>query len=134
MAESDQPAGVAVDRGVMAPVELATALRCAAYSAYTLALSAQGYQCGAFDWFKNVQPGDMVIETSTAYHRNRDMHGIGWLEKKTREEYPRGEAWEEGDPIAFEDCWYIRCFDGVVYRWTNADFVRVPTSIRPWRP
>ena len=114
---------------VRVPVDLATVLRCSAYSAYSLTLSG-GAQRGAFEWFKKVGIGDMVLETSTMFQRSRDRHGIGWLVKKTREPFP-GDWGDEEPPL--EDCWYIECLDGVIYRWTNADFVRVPEEVCPWR-
>lgn len=110
------------------PVDLATVLRCAAYSAYTLTLNS-GQQT-AFEWFKKVEPGQMVLEISTIFDRSRDRHGIGRLVKKTREPYP-ADYGDEQTPL--EDCWYIECLDGVIYRWTNAGFVRVPEAVSPWR-
>lgn len=121
--------GAQVERGVRAPVDLATVLRCAAYSAYSLTLNG-GAPPGAVQWFKAVEPGQMVLETSTMFQRSRDRHGIGWLVKKTREPYP-GDYGDDKPPL--EDCWYIECLDGVIYRWTNADFVRVPETVSPWR-
>ena len=132
--ETPQPliaVGAQVDRGVRAPVDLATVLRCAAYSAYTLTLSG-GAPPGAFQWFTRVEPGQMVIETSTMFQRSRDRYGIGWLVKKTREPMPFDE-WPDDEPVPQDDCWYIECLDGVIYRWTNADFVRVPETVNPWR-
>ncbi len=124
--------GAQVERGVRAPVDLATVLRCAAYSAYTLALNGDSPP-SAFQWFKRVEPGQMVLETSTMFQRSRDRHGVGWLVKKTREPYPVGDDWDANEPVPLEDCWYIECLDGVIYRWTNADFVRVPETVSPWR-
>jgi len=126
---SDTPLPPESDQGrPTEPVELATVLRCAAYSAYSLSLCA--HTVAAFEWFKNVAPGQMVLETSTMFQRSRDRHGIGWLVKKTREPFP-GDYGDDEPPL--EDCWYIKCLDGVIYRWTNADFVRVPESVCPWR-
>jgi hypothetical protein len=108
--------------------EIATALRCAAYNAYSLTLSPSSPP-EAFKWFKSVEPGQLVLETSTIFHRHRDCHGIGWLLKTTQEPFP-GD-WDN-EPPPLETCWYLKCFDGVVYRWTNASFVRVPDSVNPW--
>jgi len=127
MTNNDEP--TAATRRVMEPVDLATVLRCAAYTAYSLTLNAHA-ENGAFDWFKKVKPGQMVLETSTMFSRSSDRHGIGWLVKKTREPFP-GDWGDEEPPL--EDCWYIECLDGIIYRWTNADFVRVPEDIYPWR-
>ena len=119
---------ICADEGPVNLATLATILRCAAYSAYTLTLTGSAPR-GVFEWFKKVEPGQMVIETSTIFHRSCDQHGIGLLVKKTREPFP-GDYGDEEPPL--EDCWYIKCLDGVVYRWTNADFVRVPESVSPW--
>jgi len=113
-------------------VSITTALRCAAYTAYTLALDASHRDPRAYRWFKDVEEGQLVIETSTIFHRSRDAHGIGWLTGKTVEPYPVGDDWGD-EPVPMEDVWYIKCFDGNIYRWTNADFVRVPESVSPWR-
>lgn len=112
------------------PVDLATMLRCAAYAAYALTLTGDAPR-GAFEWFKKTAPGNMVIETSTMFLRSRDPRGIGWLVKTAREPFP-GDYGDEPAPL--EDVWYIECLDGVIYRWTNAQFVRVPDSVTPWRP
>lgn len=108
--------------------ELGPILRAAAYSAYHLSLCAHTVE--AFEWFKNVQIGQLVIETSTIHFRQCNSHGIGWLVEKTQEPFP-GDWGDEKPPL--EPCWYIKCFDGLIYRWTNADFVRVPDSVCPWR-
>ena len=110
-------------------IEMATVLRCAAYTAYTLTLNGHA-PYGAFEWFKKVDIGQLVIETSTMFSRDRDRYGVGWLVKKTSEPLP-GDFGDEEPPL--ETCWYIECLDGVVYRWTNADFVRVPETATPWR-
>ena len=93
----------------------------------------------------NPQPGDLVMETSTAYMRlrnatsewalSRDGHihseaGIGILVKVTWEPYPReeGDEWdEEADgPWPTEKCWYLRRLDnGEEFRWTNANCVTI---------
>lgn len=86
-----------------------------------------------------------MIETSTAgWWRQGDKphpgpydylkvdNAIGFLDKITREPYPREEdepPWneeEEGMPEPLETVYYIKkLYDGEVFRWTNARFVTI---------
>ena len=95
---------------------------------------------------KNVQPGDLVVET-TAMHRaalrqpltDIDLEyifqGTGYLIKKTSEPcYPEGE-WDEeyeGRPIPHEDIYYVQYGPdpASVCRWHNCEFLAIDIGRR----
>jgi hypothetical protein len=126
-----------------------------AYAAWYNGLGSGG-SGRAYDQYKrsgDPRPGDVVIETSTvrrwASHADeapQDQYaGIGVLLRKVMEPimtdeklaalHAEGDFWvKEGetiDDIPKELVWYIRPLDGTVreYRWTNADFIRVLSSM-----
>ena len=106
-----------------------------------------GNPCPSVDrrWkrMKQPQPGDLVMEKSTAFMRQRnatnewaitrDGHirsecGIGILLRTAIEPFPRedGDEWDEvaDGPWPTEKVWYIRRLDDCSeFRWTNADFI-----------
>jgi hypothetical protein len=120
-------------------------LHAAAYSAYNLALDSRDIR--AFRWFKDPQPGDMVIELSTMFlvygerfkaRRAETLRAsIGRLVEKATEPWHDDATWEtvkgEYDKRPMQTVWYVKLLDGVTFRWENADFARVPESYAPWR-
>lgn len=119
-------------------------LHSAAMAAWNLCMTSR--QPGAFEWFNNPQPGDMVFETSSSFiiHSERfdkarrdDLLaiGVGRLVERCREPWPRNpdDSDDEHAERGTELVWYIRNLDGQVRRWTNANFVRIPETPSPWR-
>lgn len=89
-----------------------------------------------FNELKDPKPGDLVMETTTHHMPNRDpLEGIGRLVSITREPMYTPEAWkeagaEEGEPIPTERVVTIALIfdDGRLFRWRNADFIKVKTE------
>lgn len=82
------------------------------------------------DFCKNPVPGDLVIETSTIWTRERDEHRFGKLLRKEWRQMYTAEEWaaldaEPNEPIPTELVWVIETLVGSEYTWTNADFIRV---------
>jgi hypothetical protein len=112
-----------------------------AYAAYMNGLAHPGpaYQAQSRRT-RDPQPGDLVLETSTLWRAARyveDTPGqfpnLGVLLRMTTEPMP-GDSEDEEPPT--ERVWYVRPLDGSVpeYRWTNADFIRVLTSLDDIHP
>jgi hypothetical protein len=103
-----------------------------------------------YNRMKELQPGDLVIETSTSgwwrksgqphpgpYEYLKVENAIGFLDRITREPFPHEEGddlWDEaaeGRPEPLEEVFYIRRLDGeykgdeAIFRWTNASFVTI---------
>jgi hypothetical protein len=135
---------------------LGRALRLLAINVYTqwgnlLMGSAPPRIQAAYERMKNPQVGDVVLETSTMWQnaRNADGEGqfpnIGTLLRVAQEPimsaedfakmHADGDYWERADEtlddIPKERVYYIAPLDGSVpeYRWTNASFIRVFTSL-----
>lgn len=117
-----------------------------AYAAYYNSLS--GTQSPAqkkyWDRANNLQPGDLVVERSTIWRWARDGVGdkleyysaIGVYLRQAMEPYPKvdpDDPDEENPPL--ERVWYIQPLDQSVpeCRWTNADFIYIPTSLEDVR-
>lgn len=68
----------------------------------------------------NPEPGDLVIETSSARRKDSEHHGIGILLARRRE---RDEA----------DVFYVQYGPGErdIARWANSEFAALPVD-RPW--
>ncbi len=111
-----------------------------AYAAYSNALMASGYALAARRQLERTiapQPGDVVLETSTVWRWARyaeeaprqQYPELGVLLRITHEPFPRQDG-EENDG-RLEIVHYVRPLDGSVleYRWTNASFIRVLTSL-----
>jgi hypothetical protein len=94
---------------------------------------------------RDPRPGDIVIETSTIYRwaqhadeaPSEQYPSIGILLRVADEPFPCEEGEIEPDENARERVYYIQPLDGSVpeYRWTNADFIVVPSSmddVREW--
>lgn len=128
-----------------APFDPLLALHASAYSAWTLSLCAPNLD--AFNWFKNPQPGDLVIETSSAARIHSDRFdakrraetlakSVGRLTSKAVEPFHDDATWEKVKdgygPRPMQTVWYIQNLDGSTCRWENADFVRVAEQYRPW--
>ena len=133
---------------------LATAVRRAIDNAYGSVLigNAPLVTQRAYRRMSNPQVGDLVIEASTVYrmrHENAtDLDGVGFLEKVADEPVTWSDpefVWDEaveGQPEPTERCWYIRTFDGRLFRWTNARIIAdntdlpeiIATAIRQGKP
>lgn len=128
-----------------APFDPLLAMHASAYSAWTLSLCSANLD--AFNWFKNPQPGDLVIETSTAARIHSDRFPAAWraetlkksigrLVDKAVEPFHDEATWAEVkdgySERPMQTVWYVQNVDGSTCRWENADFVRVPEQYRPW--
>jgi hypothetical protein len=86
---------------------------------------------------KDPKVGDIVMETSTHFRKDRDpLEGIGRLVSIAREPMYSPEAWkeagaEEGDPIPTELVWTIELIfdDGRRFTWRNASFIKVKAEM-----
>jgi hypothetical protein len=93
-----------------------------------------------FDELCNPQIGDLVMETTTHQMASRDpLEGIGiliWTGDvpyfATREE-ARAAGYEDDELIPERKVWDIKLVfdDGRMFRWENADFIKVKTSPTP---
>jgi hypothetical protein len=114
-------------------------LKCAVYAAWSSNLIG-GPQATTdrFNWFRNVHPGMLVMETSTAWVNDRDEHRFGHLIAIERGNFHTDEEWEEvKDGYSEEDgrpqdtFWRIKLLsDGTEYRWRNCSFIRVPENLK----
>ena len=93
---------------------------------------------GLYERLTHPKPGDLVVETSTAWMKHLDQFaGIGRLKEDTREKlYPTPEealehGWENYDECPTERIWYIELIfdDGRLFRWHNANFIVVLEEI-----
>lgn len=88
-----------------------------------------------FKWFSCLLPGDLVVETSSVgRYSHYDKH-VGYLISQNFEPMYTEEEWEEcknqydGEKRPQERVYRIRLFsDYSEFSWTNASFIRVPTS------
>jgi len=74
------------------------------------------------------QDGDLVVEASTFFWRERKGYGhvaVGTLVKRELETITVDD---DGDPFTFtEEAWYVEPYvGGEVVRWTNAQFISIP--------
>lgn len=86
-----------------------------AYVAYRASLSAAiNGESRMFDWFKQVEVGQLVMEVSTIGMDTNDSTRIGYL-KKVENRKRKGITYT------------IELLDGGrKFEWTNASFIRVP--------
>lgn len=68
-----------------------------------------------FEKMRQPDVGDLVIETSTIYHKDADKHRIGIL-LRTEYRKHRGKLWT------------LKLQNGKKYTWENASFITVPRS------
>ena len=115
---------------------IARSLACSAYTAYYL-----GLKMGGSPYFQRVSKpriGDWVVETSSRYQALKTNTCLTTVGELLRIEYCpmySEEVWaeqfaegEEPEPIPTEDIYVIRLLDGREYRWSNAEFVTVPST------
>jgi hypothetical protein len=118
-------------------------LRVSAYELYraTLVGDPCEYVRMLGEELRNPRPGDLVLETSTFWMKNRDpLEGIGRLLrielepivlKEQAEEY----GYTDGEEIPKHRVFYVALEfdDGREYRWHNASFIKVSSEARRWR-
>lgn len=114
------------------------------YNSYASTLVGHGPPC-VFDLnnrLRDIQVGDLVVETSTALMDGRNgekyyrpaLDALGHLIKITWEPVVWSDpefVWDEeieGKPHPTEKCVYIRTLDGREFRWTNASFISAATE------
>jgi hypothetical protein len=103
-------------------------------SAY-LAYSACFGNRPRYEFFSNIEPGMLVMETSSiGCRRDYDLIRIGYLDRIVQEPWHTDEDWEaikdDYEKRPMQQVFYIRAlYDGKVKRWTNASFVRVANSV-----
>lgn len=128
------------DRRGVGSSELVRLLKGCAYELWRASLCAGPQSIrDLFNELKDPKPGDLVMETTTHQMPKRDpLEGIGRLVSITREPLYTPEAWkeagaEEGEPIPTERVWTIALIfdDGRLFRWRNADFIKVKTDREP---
>lgn len=114
-------------------------LKCVVYAAWSSNLiGGPPKTTDRFNWFKNVQPGMLVMETSTAWIDERDEHRFGHLIAIERGNFHTDEEWEEAKEGYSEEeerpqdtFWRIELLsDGTEYRWRNCHFIRVPENLK----
>lgn len=119
--------------------QIARAIVLSNYHAYVNTLVGTAPQCvhDLTNRYRDIRPGDFVIEITTAlmFDRGRSsLDAVGQLLRITQEPADFGDPefiWneeEEGCPHPTERCTYIRTFDGREFRWTNASFISIPTE------
>lgn len=111
---------------------LARLVQGATSTAWALALGGTERCLKTYEHMANPQPGDFVMEQSTALMPSRPaLDGVGELLRVTEENRTVAEWDIESDgPIPKERVFYIKTFDGREYRWTNASFVKVPDYLK----
>ena len=93
------------------------------------------------DWMREPQTGDLVMETSTVHHRDRDPYRFGYLVSNVWENVHTDEEWEtmkheyKKGRRPTRRIWRIKLLtDGTDYAWHNAEFIRVPADTQVlWR-
>lgn len=100
------------------------------------------------DYFERVREpreGDLVLEMSTFRMEPWEPGGLGWLLEFKQEPIQsvadhkammeEGDYWkrpgESYDAVPYEPVWYIDPLDPFAtspFRWTNADFIAIPTT------
>jgi hypothetical protein len=119
---------------------LATTLRRFAYYAGRATLVGNPAQVTREfnDRMRNLQVGDLVIETTTVFGFRHspasDLDGIGWLEEVALEHVQMEWDEETDGPHPTEPVHYIRTFDGRRFRWVNASFEALPEYQLPKKP
>jgi hypothetical protein len=106
---------------------LAIDIQASVYNSYRATLiGANIYVVNSlYERFKDVRPGDLVVETTTFHMPGRAaIDAVGYLRRVVWE--PIAE-WDD-EPRPTEKVFYIRTLDGREYRWTNADFISAPTE------
>lgn len=125
---------VNVERYVGTALEQAASfIGAAGYQAYSNCIV--GNQAPAikryFDRVRNPEPGDLVVETSTFYARDLRGYGhvaVGTLVERKIESLVYEEDGFEPDPYE-EEAWYVTPFTGgETIRWTNAEFIAIPST------
>lgn len=116
--------------------ELLRLLIASAYTAYTSSLcSGAPIIHQRFEFFKNIKPGDLVMEVSSLHMRSHDPYRIGYLVSDALEPFGTEEWWEEAKAEydgkrPQERAYTIKCLmSGENFRWTNAMMIRVVTKI-----
>lgn len=103
-------------------------------------------QAEIYNYMKNFKVGDFVMENSSGFKavklwENGEKEDavthlkqmFGTLEKIEMEEFQLNEEARQdyidgGEEIPKEKVFYIKNLHGVLFRWTNADFLRVPSE------
>lgn len=117
-------------------MESLTLLKFAVYNAYGLSLGPSENQNQAFNFFRNYNIGDLIMEVSTAYYDHMDKHRFGTLISKNMEPMFSDEKWE-----SVKEGWDNERPEELVHRikllntdeefaWTNANFIKVPINIK----
>lgn len=90
-----------------------------------------------FRWFKNFEPGQLVMEVTSLHQEAQNEYRIGHLLSVGMEPFHSDEEWEQvkaewkGQPRPTEKVYRIRTLvHGTEFRWRNADFIRVPENLR----
>jgi len=119
-------------------------LAMSAYNGYNAALcgSPTPSQRSLID-FMSTEPemGDLVMEASTVWYRERDSVRIGRLIGCVEEYVPNDDGEQPAEdevsdyqahyaePYPKERFWYIATPTGCMFRWNNARFLRLPEDI-----
>ncbi len=117
--------------------KLARQIATAMYNASSSVLVGNAPQCvhDLSARFRDIQPGDLVVERTTCLMAGRPaLDAVGYFLRSAEEpfniSYPEFE-WDEkveGKPMPKETVYYIRTLDGREFRWHNADFMSAPTE------
>lgn len=116
---------------------IARIIRGITYNSYDAVLVGSGPPC-VHEFRKRmtqIEPGALVIETSTIGMADRDLDAVGYLLEVTQEPVIFGDPYfvwneaDEGRPHPTEAIHYIQTLDGRRYRWSNARFISVPHEL-----
>lgn len=104
-----------------------------AYNLWLSSLNVTPYLHRVFQFMSNPKPGQLVMEISTIYCRDRDDTRLGRLLKTSMEpmytrEEARNHGYDDDEPIPEKNYWYIDLiFDKHrTFKWSNARFIAVP--------
>lgn len=116
-------------------LKLVKLLKINAYNTYkaTLIGGAPAYTTALFDELSHPKPGDLVMEVTTHYMKNRDtLEGIGRLNRIAQEpictpEEAKEAGYVDGEEIPKHTVYYVALEfdDGRELRWHNAKFIKV---------
>lgn len=116
--------------------ELIRLLCVTAYALYSSNLVNVPAAIKRHNWFKNISPGNLVLEWTSASRGDSRLR-IGEFVRVAWEPFHSDEEWEqvkadyEGRERPQERAWYIKLLHNrQEVRWTNCEFIRVPTSER----
>lgn len=104
-------------------------LTVATHSAYRQTLQGSKSSHSKFQWFKSIEPGQLVMELSTVRNSSYDSVRFGYLVSIEEVENEEGSSLD-GLPPLKHLCYKIKLLEsGKLFNWTGCEFIRVLENI-----